>query len=150
MGSYSKKLIEIKKLWDEDEKSRVHPKDEKSRVYPEDELFDLCIEVCSTHDPDLILRMKVLETEVHRMERLQTHLWRLRSNSTWVKIGDAPTAYFFMLVKAKCIRETVKALARANGSITEDEQELLSGVHTHYASLYKKGHKVATFHRTLA
>lgn len=38
-----------------------------------------------------------------------------------------------MLVKAKCMRETVKDLAKVDDNIIEDEQEILSGVHSHYA-----------------
>lgn len=122
---------------------------EKSKVCPEDELFDLRVKICSNHDPNLILRMKVLEEEVKKREQLQTYLWHLYSRSTWGKIGDAPMAYFSMLVKAKSIWEMVKAIARVDGSITGDKLEVLNGVYDHCACLYKKDPRVATFHRNL-
>lgn len=76
---------------------------------------------------------------------MNVHLWHIHSKSTWFKIGDAPNHYFFMLVIAKRIWETIKKLALPNGRIIEDEYEILHGFYSHYRNLYKKDPGVATF-----
>lgn len=62
-----------------------------------------------------------------------------------MKIGDAPSQYFFKLVQAKRIRETIKNLALPNGRITQDEFEILHGVYTHCRNLYRKDPRVERF-----
>lgn len=43
-----------------------------------------------------------------------------------MKLGDAPNQYFFRLVQAKRIRETIKILTTPDGGSTEDEGEILN------------------------
>lgn len=83
--------------------------------------------------------------EVRRIERMNAHLWHIRSRSTWFKIGDAPRCYFFILVTTKRIRETIKKLALPDGRITKDENEILHGVFSHHRKLYKRDPRVALF-----
>lgn len=71
---------------------------EQSRVCLEDQLYDLRIEANHSPNPDLIQRLNIIEVEVRRRERMQAHLWRICSRSTWIKICSA---YFFQLVIAK-------------------------------------------------
>lgn len=94
------------------------------------------------------LRLHELERKVRRREQLSVNLWRLRSCSIWLKIGDAPSQYFFHLVKAKRIRESIKILAPPNGSLMEDEDMILQGVHAHYRKLYKWDPRVTNFQET--
>lgn len=80
---------------------------------------------------DFSQRIQVLLEEVRRRERAKAHLWRIRSRSTWMKLSDAPSQYFFKLVQAKRIEESIGKLALADGRITEDEYKILQGVHSH-------------------
>lgn len=84
---------------------------EKNHPRLKDELFDLRIAVSIIPKVTLIQQLKDLEDEVCRRERLSANHWHLRSHSLWLKLGDAPSNYFFKLVTAKCIRESIKVLA---------------------------------------
>lgn len=98
----------------------IHKREEleKNYPYPKDRLYELTIKVNNTPEADLIQKLTKLEDEVHRREILSTHLWRLRSHSTWLKIGDAPSHYFFKLIAAKRISEMIKVLALSDGRLT--------------------------------
>lgn len=63
----------------------------------------------------------------------------------WLKLGNVPNQYFFQLVKAKRIWESIKTLALLDGSITKDKSESLLEIHSHYRNLYKKDQRVASF-----
>lgn len=118
---------------------------ERARIQPEDELFELRLAASDPTTPVNQQRLRDLEMEIRRRERMNAHLWHLHSKSTWFKIGDAPNKYFFMLVTAKRIRETIKKLALADGWIMEDKNEILHGVFTHYKNLYRQHPRVARF-----
>lgn len=64
---------------------------------------------------------------------------RVKSWSTWFKVGDATSPYFFNVVTPKRICESIKGLALPDESIMEDEGEILEGVFAHRRKLYKKG-----------
>lgn len=70
-------------------------------------------------------------------------MWRNRSRLVWLKLGDASSNYFFKLVTAKRIRESIKTLALSDGRLTEDKSEILIRVYDHYRELYKRDLNVA-------
>lgn len=90
---------------------------EKNRIRPKDQLYDLWIEAYIDTDPDpkLISWLKNLEDEVRKRERYLTNPWRICSKATSLKIGDAPMTYFFKLVHAKRIHESIKKLMFSDG-----------------------------------
>lgn len=45
-----------------------------------------------------------------------------------MRTNDAPSQYFFKLVQAKLIHESIKKLLLEDGQIAEDESEILQGV----------------------
>lgn len=59
-------------------------KDKANRdcVRPEDGLFKLCLATSDQIVLDNLQRMRELEVEVRRRERMNAHLWRLCSKST--------------------------------------------------------------------
>lgn len=78
-------------------------RDEDEKLWPlsADQLFDLRLEASHMPTLDIIMHMKALEEEVCWHERLSTNLWHIRSFSTWLKIGDAPSQYFLCLSKPR-------------------------------------------------
>lgn len=57
-------------------------------------------------------------------------------------MGDAPKPYFFKLLYAKRIRETIKILTTLDGRSVENEDEILHEVYDHYHRLYTKDNEV--------
>ncbi|CAM6086928.1 unnamed protein product [Calypogeia fissa] len=81
------------------------------------------------------------EQAVRRMERMEAAKWRLRSRQRWMKLGDAPSKYFFAIQKAKWVRESIKILRTDNGMLI-DELEIIREIHHFYRLLYKKDYTV--------
>lgn len=73
------------------------------------------------------------------------NLWKIHSRSIWLKIGNALSQYFFKLVQAKRIGETMKKLMLSGIKITSDKVEIPHGVYTHCKKLYKKHPRVESF-----
>lgn len=84
-----------------------------------------------------------LTQEMQRRERQNAILWRVRNKSKWMKLGDAPSSYFFKLMQAKCARETLKASALPEGGVIEDEQEIVQEVYHFCRDLYARDPLVA-------
>lgn len=59
-----------------------------------------------------------------------------------MKIGDAPSQYFFKLMQAKRIIEAIRVLRTLDGRTTEDKEEIFGEVFNHCRSLYTKDHYV--------
>lgn len=108
-----------------------------------DELFDLWIRIFLDPNDEQVHHLRSLDKEVRRRERLSAHLWRIKSKSTWMKIGDAPNKCFFLLVTTKRICESIKTLALVDKRLIEDKTKILEGVYAYYRKLYQKDRRVA-------
>jgi hypothetical protein len=88
-----------------------------------------------------IQHLRNLETEVRDFERKEAILWRIRSRVRWLKLGEAPSRYFFATLKATQVRSTIKALRPLSGSIQQeivDDAGLLAQVYTNFANTFAK------------
>lgn len=92
---------------------------------PEDQLYDLSMHIGLDSNEDQLRQLTKITEEVQRRERQFSILWKLHNKSKWMKLGDAPNAYFFLLIQGKRAREAMKALALPDGKIIEDEGEIL-------------------------
>lgn len=64
---------------------------------PEDELYDLCNNIDPKPDPEIVHQFSKLENEVRHREREKPNLWHICYKAKWMKLGDAPTQYFYKL-----------------------------------------------------
>lgn len=108
-------LKDVKKEWDDIEKNWIRP---------DDEIYDMRNRIGTT-DLAQVAKLVELEGEVRRCECANATMWRIRSKSKWMKIGDAPYQYFLKLIQAKRIQESIKVLLTSNGRFTKDENEIL-------------------------
>lgn len=115
---------------------------EKNRVHPEDQVFDLRIAIGPKPDPIAIQQLVRLEDKVQRRDHTKANLWRICCKATWMQLGDAPSQYFFKLLRAKKICETIKILKTPNGRSIEDEDKILQGVLDHYSVMYVRDYRV--------
>lgn len=54
----------------------------------------------------------------------------------WLAVGDAPSRYFFVRMKAKQLLETIWCLTREGGSLVEGEDTILEEVGNVYEEIY--------------
>lgn len=124
---------------------RVRDDREKNRIRLEDQLFELRNQIGSNPNAAQVQHLVDLEGEVHRWECANATLQQIRSKSSWMKIGDSPSQYFFKLVQAKRIQESIKILSTLDGGSTKDKEEILRGVYNHCRCLYVKDHQVELY-----
>ena len=80
-----------------------------------------------------------MEDVYRRLRALREHAHRgaqVRSRARDVLNGEAPSRYFFAREASRHARSTVTHLDRADGSTTEDHQEVLAGLAAFYRDLY--------------
>ncbi|KAL3695631.1 hypothetical protein R1sor_009707 [Riccia sorocarpa] len=77
-----------------------------------------------------------LEKHVKSVELKEAAAWRLRSLARWLREGDAPTHYFFALMKSKFKREQITSLTLDNGDTIEEPKEILREAHRFYQDLF--------------
>lgn len=59
-----------------------------------------------------------------------------KSRISWLKWGDTPTKYFFLQLKAKHAKETIKILQLSDKSYIEDNNAILEEVFKFYIKLF--------------
>ncbi|KAL3688200.1 hypothetical protein R1sor_014509 [Riccia sorocarpa] len=69
-------------------------------------------------------------------EKQEAILWRRRTRARWAALGDAPTRYFFLLLKAKQRREELQFLISDRAELIQDEGDIMRYVHEYYSTLY--------------
>jgi hypothetical protein len=90
--------------------------------------------------------LRQLESEVHEADKQDAILWRCRSRVKWLSVGDAPSKYFFLQLKAKHSKDTIRALQVADRELTE-ETEILAAVQADYQAIYANNPEVTHNHR---
>ncbi|KAL3696686.1 hypothetical protein R1sor_010762 [Riccia sorocarpa] len=78
---------------------------------------------------------KAIEAKVREDELQECEIARRRSRHRWLKSGDAPTRYFYAVLKSKQNAEALTVLTKEDGSVLEDEDEILGEVHSFYGEL---------------
>ncbi|CAM6095383.1 unnamed protein product [Calypogeia fissa] len=78
-----------------------------------------------SHSDEDLEKLGELENALKQATYREVAVWRARSTRVcWPGLGDAPTKYFFQLVKAKWKREEILVLELEDGSRIEDEDAL--------------------------
>ncbi|KAL3679911.1 hypothetical protein R1sor_022867 [Riccia sorocarpa] len=86
-------------------------------------------------------QLAALEEQVKQRELKDARAWRLRSRTRWLREGDAPSQYFFAILKSKCKREEMLRLELEDGSEVTDKGEILRETHKFYQSLFSEDDK---------
>ncbi|KAL3677633.1 hypothetical protein R1sor_027581 [Riccia sorocarpa] len=79
-----------------------------------------------------------LEKEIQRLEDGQCAAWKRWSQVRWMKEGDAPSKFFFALLRIKRLKEEITSLEAEDGRKLETEEEIMTELHRYYTMLYKK------------
>ncbi|KAL3701937.1 hypothetical protein R1sor_019959 [Riccia sorocarpa] len=79
-----------------------------------------------------------LEKEIQILEDSQCVLWRRWSQMRWMKQGDAPSKFFFNLLRVKRLKDKITTLEREDRSRIETREEILEELHRFYVLLYKQ------------
>lgn len=107
-----------------------------------DKLQNLRIAVETDHSPEAVEALSKAEQEARHKVMQDTIRLRLRSRIRWLRQGDAPTKYFFLQLRAKQARESIKCLELANGESTEDENRIVQKIFKLYTNLFRSDPKV--------
>ncbi|KAL3686357.1 hypothetical protein R1sor_008931 [Riccia sorocarpa] len=83
-------------------------------------------------------RLAHLESTVKDMELKEAMAWRLRSKARWLKEGDAPSHYFFVMLKSNFKRENIESLTTAKREILTSKDEILAETHRFYQDLFSE------------
>lgn len=103
-------------------------------------------EVASYPSAQEVADVVQLEAEAKANKLLEAEVWRRRSRVCWLSLGDAPSRYFFLQMKAKQSRETIKTLAFTDGTMIEDEKQILEETCNFFSSLFQADD---TFHTNM-
>lgn len=90
------------------------------------------------HDLNLVHNLSMLEAIVWARERCDAIAWCHHSRVRWLSIGDAPSYYFFAQMRVKWENETIRCIKREDGSLVEDEGEIIWEVGTYYVEIFTK------------
>ncbi|XP_017604847.1 uncharacterized protein LOC108451698 [Gossypium arboreum] len=75
--------------------------------------------------------LKYLNTELWESIRFKESIWRQKSRMTWLKEGDANSAFFYRAVKIKAKRKMVFSL-RIRGRCFKDPKEMKEGLFNYF------------------
>ncbi|KAL3696995.1 hypothetical protein R1sor_011071 [Riccia sorocarpa] len=103
-----------------------------------DELTELRVKIASENSEANRNRLVYLETKAKDKELRDARAWRLRSRARWLREGDAPSHYFFSMLKSKCKREEMVKLERDDGSVITGKDEILQETQRFYQSLFSE------------
>ncbi|KAL3675268.1 hypothetical protein R1sor_025216 [Riccia sorocarpa] len=82
--------------------------------------------------------LATLEAKVKEQEIKNATAWRLRSRSRWLKEGDAPSHYFFAMMRSKFKREMIETLTTDEGEVLTSQEDILTEAHSFYQSLFQE------------
>ncbi|KAL2645011.1 hypothetical protein R1flu_012598 [Riccia fluitans] len=71
------------------------------------------------------------------MDNEQADKWRRNSQQRWIRVGDAPSKFFFTLLNAKHSNEEIGVLTTKDGNIVEEQSGIMAELHKYYTKLYK-------------
>ncbi|KAL3681828.1 hypothetical protein R1sor_024784 [Riccia sorocarpa] len=77
-----------------------------------------------------------LEQEVKALETSSNQAARRRSRATWLHQGEAPTKYFFAMLRPKHNAEKMKRLITDEGEELTDEDDILHEIFSFYKNLF--------------
>jgi hypothetical protein len=130
----------VSRILREDKKEKSQSRN-KSRV--RQELKEVKLRISELDSEEDRRKLLILEDTVRKIDHYNAAAWRKHSRICWLKLGDAPTKYFFAQLKAKHTRETIRALQMVNGQVTKSEVLMKSVIHSFYTNLYAADSEVA-------
>jgi hypothetical protein len=65
-------------------------------------------------------------------------LWRMKSRSLWLKVGDKNTSFFHKQEKARQWRNRVEEIKSQSGELISSFEEIKKETSTHFGNLYAK------------
>ncbi|KAL3687495.1 hypothetical protein R1sor_013804 [Riccia sorocarpa] len=84
--------------------------------------------------------MEELEDQIKTLERAQEATWRRWSRTRWIKEGEMPSKFFFSLLKAKRVRESITMLKTEDGRQLEKEEDIIKELFKYYSELFRQSH----------
>ncbi|KAL3686093.1 hypothetical protein R1sor_004115 [Riccia sorocarpa] len=78
-----------------------------------------------------------LEAHVKEIEIKNAMAWRLTMAKRWLREGDAPSHYFFAMMKSKFKREKIESLTTEDGEVITDQGDILKETHKFYQTLFR-------------
>ncbi|KAL3693334.1 hypothetical protein R1sor_006985 [Riccia sorocarpa] len=79
-----------------------------------------------------------LEAKVKDLELKEARSWRLISKSRWLREEDAPSHYFFALLKSKFKRKNLESLTTDTGETLTSKEEILAETSRFYQNLFSE------------
>ncbi|KAL2644587.1 hypothetical protein R1flu_012174 [Riccia fluitans] len=79
-----------------------------------------------------------LEAEVRELDNILAVKWRKLSRLRWIREGDAPSKFFFSILKARRTQEEITTLVRDDGTRLEDNDNILEELKQYYQELYRQ------------
>ncbi|KAL3678733.1 hypothetical protein R1sor_021689 [Riccia sorocarpa] len=78
-----------------------------------------------------------LEQEIKKLECEQEKRWRTWSGTRWIKEGEAPSKFFFAIMRTRRVKQEITALKGNRGQTITSEEEILKTVNKYYANLFQ-------------
>ncbi|KAL3697349.1 hypothetical protein R1sor_011425 [Riccia sorocarpa] len=97
-----------------------------------------CRELAKTRKTTADGELTRLEKEIRTLEDSQAKVWRRWSQMRWMKEGDAPSKFFFTLLRIKRQKEGIFSLDAEDGRRLESQEEILQELHRYYTNLYRQ------------
>ncbi|KAL3689125.1 hypothetical protein R1sor_015434 [Riccia sorocarpa] len=88
----------------------------------------------NTPDPQL----EEIEEQIAKLEKQKEEEWRRFSRIRWIKEGEAPSKFFFSLLKARRAKDTITAIKTEDGRTLTKEEDIMRELYRYYSNLYKK------------
>ncbi|KAL3675533.1 hypothetical protein R1sor_025481 [Riccia sorocarpa] len=83
-------------------------------------------------------QLQTLEKEITALQKDRETEWRRWSKTRWIKQGEAPSKFFFSMLKAKRARDEITFLKAADGRLLDKQEDILRELHRFYSDLYKQ------------
>lgn len=87
---------------------------------------------------DNINKLRAIEDDNREIEHQDAIKARRNSRVRWLKLGEAPSKYFFSQLKAKHARESIPSLRLPSGEKTENEEQILQEMFRFYSDLFSE------------
>ncbi|KAL3692032.1 hypothetical protein R1sor_005683 [Riccia sorocarpa] len=128
--------LRIKKIMQEVRRETRHTEADLQTLPAQ--LMQIRINIKMENTPENRALLAKLETQVKEQEINNAVAWRLRSRSRWLREGDAPSQYFFAMMRSKFKREMIESLTTDSGDIITAPEDILPETHRFYQDLFQE------------
>lgn len=85
---------------------------------------------------ELVNREEILKYKLSKLEDQKNLYWRQREKVHWLRNGDRKTCFFHQYALERRRRTRIERLVLEDGSVVEQEREILSLVSNYYDTLF--------------